>query len=356
MLFIFFIYKFRPPKTTSIEPTIIPPVTIHDSTSSTTTQLLITTTSSSAITNQPNDHSNKILKCTAENGTKGISYWPPVYPGQFSYASCPKNTTGEAYWYCEKNSRFSQNGPIISCTHEWIKPLMAKIQESSNIDELKKNVNELNEILEKPEIKMKFHGDLKGMVSILQNIQWKTNEFANGSSTPDQHDNVEHITQSLVQSCSKILDHDQLWQNGAKNETVQLAADVLKYVQYAGVTYGCTAAAANLSNNFNNLVINQQEEANIFLSAFNMELEQPIRFAYMGLNFSLTNTIDHQSLVSNICKHSIGVGSIIERLSKYLSMNMTDDFLKINSEIVSFSYNNNSNIYYFPDNTKAEMM
>lgn len=227
---------------------------------------------------------------------------------------------------------------------------------TKNIEELKIRANEVREVLNSSEKQIKYRGDLVSMVNIVEEIQWKATEFVRlaPNASEEQQEDVEHIARSVVKSCSRILEHEQAWQNGGMMETIELAGNVLKYVQYVGVTFGCTEMGVNSSGKLN-MVIHDQDKSNIFMSAFNMDQEQPINFAFNKMNFSLTNHIDNGAVVNpSMCNYKIGVGAVYEKLAKYLSVNISDHL--INSEIVAFNYNNKSSTYQLPNDTLAEMM
>ena len=242
--------------------------------------------------------------------------------------------------------------------------MLETVSSTKTIDSLKKTAKQLHQDLDSGDKTIKFHGDLNHMMMLMKKIQIKTNLFVDQPSVPNVEqlqNSVQDITHSMVRSCSSILDNSEAWESGGSNKTemVRIAEDVLQYIQFAGITLGCTEAKAHPNATMDNRMTNPAGEvnrSNIFLSAFNMDSEQPIQFAYAGLDFSLTDSIDNETFVSDHCNHKIGVGAVFDKLSKYLSFNLKEsDRLIVNSEVVAFNYNNRTETFHLPGNTFAQM-
>ncbi|KAI2801454.1 hypothetical protein BLOT_011006 [Blomia tropicalis] len=346
----------RRPTTKHVSPTW-PVITTETMPITMTTPTITTITTINPSTTTDSTNNPEKIHCIAPNGTKGIDYWPPALPGQNSTAKCPSGSDGIAVWYCESDGQFSTSGPIITCTQNWIHETLNSVKNSKSIEDLKARAAELNENITKQDREMKFHGDLNRMVDVVHEIQYKTGEFIDKSKTPteEQTKSVRSITKTVVRTCSSMLNSDLAWKNGHKDGTVNIAGSMLAYIQYAGITFGCTEAKVDPNVKLNSISPNQNQDLNIFLSAFNMEQEQPIKFSYQGMNFSLSDSIDNGTFVSNDCEHKIGVGAVFDKLSRYLSYNMNNDEIAVNSEIVAFNYNNETKTFQLPDQTYAEM-
>lgn len=234
---------------------------------------------------------------------------------------------------------------------------MKQIEHAKDIKSLEKVSHELSEKMGETSHGIKFHGDLSKASEMVQAIQHLTDHFIERLPGKEVEHSVKNITHSVVRTCSKMLAHDDAWKSGKPDETVNIAESVLRYIQYAGVRYGCSEASMNKDMKLETIVgeHDSDEQPNIYMSAFNMDHQQPISFSFNDQNFSLTNSIENEVPVSKSCNHKIGVGAVFDKLSKYLSFDMSDDDLRINSEIVAFNYNNKTTTFELPNSTYAKM-
>lgn len=279
--------------------------------------------------------------------------WPAAKINELSKVQCPDNWEGSGgTWNCSKNGEF-EGQPKIDCTSKWLNEMKQTIKKTSDIKSLDKVSHELSENITSPLNGIKYPGDLSTTAEVVKVIQHRTDYFVNHLPPKDFELSVKNITYSVVKTCSRMLAHEAAWNSTEPTDAVDIAASVLRYIQYAGFTLGCSEAAMN-ANMKKESVKEKHEHSNIFMSAFNMDHQQPISFNFNGQKFSLTNHIESDFPVSGMCQHKIGVGAVFDKLSKYLSFSMSQNDLLINSEIVAFNYNNIST-YLLPNSTYARM-
>lgn len=347
--------KYVRPTTTPKPTQSIPPATkpIHKTTTtknpSTATD---TTTTTSLYTTPPPD----VLQCHIKEKIHGF-IWPPALPNSSSHVPCPKNWSGTGgVWKCLENGQFDVQ-PEVNCVSVWLDPMMKKIVHAQDIKSLEKVSHELSEKMGETSNGIKFHGDLHIASEMVQAIQHLTDHFVGRSPGKEVEHSVKNITHSVVRTCSKMLAQENAWKNGKPDETVNIAESVLRYIQYAGVTFGCSEASLNKNMKLETVVgeHDSEEQPNIYMSAFNMDHQQPISFSFNEQNFSLTKSIENKDSISKLCDHKIGVGAVFDKLSKYLSLDMSDEDLLINSEIVAFNYNNKTTTFELPNSTYAKM-
>lgn len=267
----------------------------------------------------------------------GIALWPSVASGHWSTVSCPSGFEGEARWFCQPDGAFKSSGPYITCRQSWIKPLYDELRKVDTVVEF---VNKSKHFVEKvADSSMKFQAEIGVMVDSVKIIQIKSNHFVNNFTV----DQMSEVTRTILSGCDKIVASEKAWSNGQSANRVRMAEDVLQYVQYAGVNLGCYEANTNveLDGRMKSKKVNSQ----IFLNAFNLDVEQPVHFAYDGNVFGLTRNLSrlHEAVgevVSEHCNHQIGVGAVFLNLAHQLSFENNTANIKINSEIVAFNYNN----------------
>lgn len=345
------------PPTTTVKPTQTKtPVTKPTHKTTTTTRNPSTgtgtTTTTSPLTTPPPD----VLQCHIKEKIHGF-IWPPALPSKFSRVPCPKNWSGTGgEWKCGENGQFIDK-PEINCVSIWLDPMMKRIGQTTDIKSLENVSLELSEKMGETSFGIKFHGDLHKASEMVQAIQHLTDRFVEHLPGKEVEHSVKNITHSVVRTCSKMLAQEDAWKSGRRDETVNIAESVLRYIQYAGVTFGCSEASLNKDMKLETIVgeHDSEEQPNIYMSAFNMDHQQPISFSFNDQKFSLTNTIENNVPVSSSCNHQIGVGAVFDKLSKYLSFDISDKDLLINSEIVAFNYNNKTTTFELPNSTYAKM-
>ncbi|KAH9394215.1 hypothetical protein TYRP_004264, partial [Tyrophagus putrescentiae] len=343
---------YVPTTTTTKKPTsITTPSTKPNQKTTTSSSTTDTTTMTSTTTLSPSEP-----QCHARH-IHGLA-WPAVPSRKTSKVPCPDGWTGKGgSWKCSEKGTFDGK-PEIDCTLKWLGEVKDNIRKVENITQLAKlseNLSEKMNSSSKNEIK--YPGDLSKTAELVQVIQHLTDHFVNSSEKNVEH-SVKQITNSVVKTCSKMLAHETAWKSAKSTEAVNIAEGVLRYIQYAGVTFGCAEASTNTDMKIETVGGEHTfEQSNIFMSAFNMDHQQPISFNFNGQNFSLTNHIESkkEKSVSEFCNHKIGVGAVFDKLSKYLSFGMDQGDLRINSEIVAFNYNNMTKTFPLPNSTYARM-
>lgn len=212
-------------------PTTIEPTTYTPSTTVDWTTEIPETTSTTEPTPTPYP---KPGLCTAPDGAYNISHWPPAYPYQESIAKCPDGFEGVARWYCEPNGKFRASGPIFSCKQPWIDETKDAISKVNHIDRLITESDSFKEKLKKKPVK--YTSDLKQSMDVVKTIQ-QQNDRLSGENSGNE---VLKVTTAVVESCSTLVDQSDAWKNGQHSDRVKIAESMLKYVQYSGVTLGCT--------------------------------------------------------------------------------------------------------------------
>lgn len=263
-----------------------------------------------------------------------IPYWPPSPINGTSTPSCPEGFNGFISWKCGFDGQFVPEGPKINCSRKWI--LEFNTDKIKNMDNLSDEVEQLKNNMEKYPIK--FPQELSKMVKIIQKIQFIYQHILSNNLTIKDHTSkqVKNVALSMIQSCSIVIKIASTWVYSKPLERKHLAGKILNSVHQYGITLGCF-----LANNKSNFTINPKTSQNIYLKTFLLNNQQPIFFQYPQAKFELKNPFKHLNNISNWCPHPIGIGSFYKSLSLYMSNK--DDHLKINSEIIAFSYNNITN-------------
>lgn len=263
-----------------------------------------------------------------------IPYWPPSPINGTSNPSCPKGFNGLISWKCGLNGQFVPEGPNINCSRKWI--LEFDTDKIKNIDDLADKVEQLKNNMQIYPIK--FPQELSKMVEIIKKIQFVYQHILSNNLTiiDNTSKQVKNVALSMVQSCSIAINITSTWIFSKPLERKRLAGKILNSIHHYGITLGCFLANNNL-----NFTISPETSENIYLTAFLLNNQHPVFFQYPQATFALKNPFKQLNNISNWCPHQIGIGSFYKSLSLYMSNN--EDRLKINSEIIAFSYNNKTN-------------
>jgi len=157
---------------------------------------------------------------------------------------------------------------------------------------------------------------------------------------------AETVTSSLVESCSIVLDQIQAWDNARSEHKVELASEILKYVQYSAFTLGCAR---------NNTKSNEPiERDNIAISTFTMNHKDPIDYRAKSSSILVPAGINTSETID--CKDGTAIGAVFNKLSTYLSSYLNDTDHEVNSNIVAFRYNNGTETFPLPDRLKVRIV
>lgn len=121
-----------------------------------------------------------------------------------------------------------------------------EIHQANDLNKVEELTDNFSKSLKENSDKMNFSSELNKTVDVIRTIQLKTNDFALNTSSSKQ---VTNITNSIVNSLSMIVDAKNAWDSSKPHEKVYVAESVLNYVQFAGVTLGCTEVSLHLNLN-----------------------------------------------------------------------------------------------------------
>ena len=121
-----------------------------------------------------------------------------------------------------------------------------------------------------------------------------------------------------------------------------MSSNILHYIQRTGFTLGCRPDIRNGTT----IKINKP---NIVIKTFTMDYESQTKFTVNGKDSSVTIPagIPERKLFGN-CNKGTAVGSMFDKLSRYLSDHLEDNF-EINSNIVAFSIDNSTESTELPE-------
>ncbi|XP_075677629.1 adhesion G protein-coupled receptor L3-like [Dermatophagoides pteronyssinus] len=286
-------------------------------------------------------------------------HWPSTNINQTARLPCPTNYKGTAEWLCDSNGQFVSNGPSIHCYAEWIDESEKNLEKIKNMKQLSKEVRHFqSNIVEKPS---KFFKDFKQIINVIQKIEFIYESFVSNENIESSIHDVRNITESMVESCAIIIERESIWQQSQRHDRIMVAGKILNYIHDSGLTMGCYQIKNESDSDSGHQKIEpikSEINPNIFMDAFNMDHEQPIQFDHLNYEFSLRKSIKSSNTdnVSDWCPHRLAIGALFQKLSRYMFDEHLQPETKMNSEIISFSYNNFSRkTFPLSDGNEARM-
>ncbi|CAG2164218.1 unnamed protein product [Oppiella nova] len=239
------------------------------------------------------------------DGQYGIEHWPPVPIGRRSRVKCPHEDSGHAYWKCMQNGLFSSHGPNWTHCDYWLEELDKTDIDSVDtaidvIETITKKTYNNNTIVESEK--------LSKVLDIVSKVQSFV-ENANDSSLVV----VKNYTHGVINTFSHILDQKYAWINSTSKEKTNLASKILLTTQSSSYTL-------SLQQN--------RSTKSVEISTHDFYINSFYINKFLNTSTERTNT---------------AFGAIIRNIDGYLMANIKDNF-EINSDILSFSLNNKSEI------------
>ncbi len=261
------------------------------------------------------------------DGEYGISYWPPVYAGNYSELRCSYGSD-TIRWFCLDNGLFDEMGPDLSqcwinnLLNETITELNDVIDSLEMISERTKNYNEL----------VSYEGLNKIMIILM-----KLHSFSD-SSMESNLELATNITFNFLSTFNNLIIQNIAWNNMEIEERTGIASQILLYIQYIAFTL------SKFLNKENNLL--RIENENIITNIYFTDYSEEIVFTANDSSIVIPKGISLEESIRNS-----GVGSMIKNLDKHL-LNGLNESQAINTDIIAFSATNSDQTIKLTDDKK----
>jgi hypothetical protein len=265
-------------------------------------------------------------KCISKKGYNGIDNWPSVEAGKSSPMPCPQGE-GQAYWKCNDDGNFDEDGPNWSECDKWVNDLpdiFKSLDEALEVSKTISNKTDKNNVI----ISNIILNRLLEKVEILQ-------EFIE-SKTELNFDNAKNYAQKSIGSFSNVINQKYAWINSTVEQKINMSSKILTFIQKSSFTLV-------LRQNSSNKVESIKNVSNIYLKTFFTNFSEELVFPSKKTStssISVPKGIEIKDKSDN--QNNTAAGAIINKLKDYLMGGITEN-KKINSEILSFSLRKGTN-------------
>jgi hypothetical protein len=260
------------------------------------------------------------------DGEYGISYWPPVYAGNYSEAKCSYGSD-TIRWLCLDNGSFDENGPDMSeC---WINNLLIESKaETKDVIDLLEKISERTQNYDT----LVSYEALNKIMLVLAKLQ----SFSD-SSVESNLESAINITENFLKAFNNLIIQNIAWNNTVIEERTAIASQILLYMQYTAFSL-----SKFLDKDNNSLRI---ENENIITNIYFTNYSEEIVFTANDSSIIIPKGISLEE------KTNSGVGSIIKNLDNYLSNGLNGTQI-INTDIIAFSATNSNKTIQIKDDKK----
>ncbi|CAG2113557.1 unnamed protein product, partial [Medioppia subpectinata] len=226
-------------------------------------------------------------------------------------------------------------------------------------DEVKKGLDELDERLKHLDLNVdqlldcseKLTDILKGGSLVTDAVLNQTLNIIDTlqQRVPKKTKDPKHLrtfTEHVVQSCSDVLESERAWDKIDHDQVkANFSSNILHFMQRSSFALGCREPS-NTTNSSHEAI----HKDNIVVQTFTMDYSKETTFLvkHMASSIKLPAGIPEPPRDQE-CIPGTAVGAVIDKLSRYLSVNFADKH-ELNSDIVAFSVANNQNSTQLPAN------
>ena len=266
------------------------------------------------------------IRCSADNGSHGIEYWPPVLIGDQSEVKC-LDGDGVLRWKCLDSGEFDPEGPDYSNCTDWVDgldniPDIEYISQAIKLIEFISNKTEKNDTIKQSD-----------KLSKVLNVISKVQDYVNSANDTDLG-KLYIYSSTIVETFTHIMDQKQAWVNSTANEKTILASKILIGTQSSSYAL---SLQQNSTENFVEIKNND-----FYINTFYTDSSQGLIFPNKKKNFSTIFIPPNTMFVnSTLERNSTAIGAIISNLNGYMTANL-EEYHEINSDILSFSLTNSS--------------